>query len=82
LRHTAQKGHVLLAHLQLDAHEVFALRTPRVEFVRDFSLEATDTMLPGGDPVAGTLAKSGPDFIAKLRRLYADVPGPEALGAR
>jgi 2-polyprenyl-6-methoxyphenol hydroxylase-like FAD-dependent oxidoreductase len=55
--------------------EIAASRDARVEFVRDFSLEATDTML-GADPVAGTLAKSGPEFLAKLKKLYRDVPGP------
>lgn len=59
--------------------EISALRTPRVEFVRDFSVEASDTLLPGADPVAGTLAKNGPEFRAKLRRLYTDVPGPDAV---
>jgi salicylate hydroxylase len=54
---------------------IAAARDARVEFVRDFSLEATDTML-GADPVAGTLAKSGPEFLAKLMKLYRDVPGP------
>lgn len=55
--------------------EIAAARDARVEFVRDFSLEATDTML-GVDPVAGTLAKAGPEFLAKLQKLYRDVPGP------
>jgi 2-polyprenyl-6-methoxyphenol hydroxylase-like FAD-dependent oxidoreductase len=54
--------------------QVAALRDPRVEFVRRFSIEATDTMLPGADPVAGTLAKNGEAFRAKLRRLYTEVP--------
>ncbi len=56
-------------------NEIAAARDARVEFVRDFSLEATDTML-GADPVAGTLAKAGPDFLAKLKKLYREVPGP------
>jgi salicylate hydroxylase len=55
--------------------EIAASRDSRVEFVRDFSLEATDTML-GADPVAGTKAKSGPEFLAKLKKLYRDMPGP------
>lgn len=54
--------------------EIAAMRDARVEFVRDFSVEASDTLLPGADPVAGTLAKKGPEFRAKLRRLYTDVP--------
>ncbi len=34
-------------------------------------------MCPGTDPVAGSIAKRDPAFLAKLRRLYTDVPGPE-----
>jgi salicylate hydroxylase len=59
-----------------DVAAVAALRDPRVEFVRAFSLEASDTMLPGGDTVAGSRAKMGSDFLAKLRRTYTEVPGP------
>lgn len=55
--------------------EIAASRNPRVEFVRDFSTQASDTLMPGADPVAGTLAKNAPEFRAKLRRLYTDVPG-------
>lgn len=64
------------------AAEIAAWRDARVEFVRAFSLEATDTMFPGADPVAGTLAKMQPPFLGKLRRLYTEVPGPEALDGR
>jgi salicylate hydroxylase len=50
------------------------LRRERIRFAMTFSREATDTMLEGADPVAGTLHKTQPDFMAKLRRLYRDVP--------
>ena len=40
--------------------QVEALRLERVRFAADFSREATDTMLEGADPVAGTLKKLGP----------------------
>ncbi len=63
-----------------DVAAVAALRDPRVEFVRRFSLEASDTMLPGSDPVAGSRAKAGAEFLAKLRRTYTDLPGPGAFG--
>jgi salicylate hydroxylase len=53
--------------------EIAALRDPRVRFVRDFSLEASDTLAPGVDVVAGTRAKASPDFLAKLRRTYTEV---------
>ena len=49
-------------------------RAERMRFVMQFSLEATDTMLAGADPVAGTLHKTEPDFMAKLARLYRDGP--------
>ncbi|PZW43185.1 salicylate hydroxylase [Humitalea rosea] len=55
---------------------VAAARDARVNFVRQFSEEASDTLHPGTDPVAGTRAKDGPAFRAKLRRLYTDVPAP------
>ena len=53
--------------------EIAAIRDPRVNFVRDFSLEASDTLVPGTDVVAGTRKKAGPDFLAKLRRTYTEV---------
>lgn len=49
-------------------------RRARVEFVVDFSRDATDTMLAGADPVSGSLAKTQPDFLARLVKLYRDVP--------
>ncbi len=69
-----------------DAHAVARLRDARVDWVRQFSLDASDTLLPRAHPGAaparaGTLAKAGPDFLARLRRLYTDVPGPEAVTA-
>ena len=33
-----------------------------MRFVMEFSLEATDTMLAGADPVAGTRKKTEPPF--------------------
>ncbi len=63
-----------------DVAAVGRWRDARVEFVRQFSLEASDTMLPGGDPIEGSRAKQRPPFLAKLRQLYTDVPGPEAFG--
>jgi salicylate hydroxylase len=55
------------------AQDVAAARDPRVEFIRAFSLEASDTLVPGTDVVAGTRAKMQPDFLAKLRRTYTEV---------
>ncbi len=51
-------------------------RTERVQFVMEFSREATDTMLVGADPVAGTLRKTEAAFQRKLERLYRDIPRP------
>ena len=56
-----------------DAAAVAAARDARVEFVRDFSMAASDTLLPPLDVVAGTRSKMGPDFLARLRRLYTEV---------
>jgi 2-polyprenyl-6-methoxyphenol hydroxylase-like FAD-dependent oxidoreductase len=53
-------------------------RLDRVQFVVDFSREATDTMLAGADPVAGALKKLEPAFQNRLVRLYCDAPAPQA----
>lgn len=55
---------------------VASRRTERAEFVVSFSRDATDTMLAGSDPVAGTLKKLEPAFTSRLERLYRDVPVP------
>jgi len=54
-----------------DAYE--ARRSARVDFAKTFTREATDTLLPGCDPVAGSLAKAEEPFLSKLRALYLDV---------
>ncbi|RZN31892.1 FAD-dependent monooxygenase [Bradyrhizobium sp. Leo121] len=64
--------------------EFEVLRKDRMRFVMEFSLAATDTMLAGADPVAGTLHKNEAPFLNKLKSLYCDVgllPLP-ASGAR
>lgn len=48
-------------------------RKDRVEFAKCFTREATDTLLPGVDPVAGSLAKAQEPFLGNLRKLYLDV---------
>jgi len=53
-----------------------ALRTARMSFVMEFSLAATDTMLEGADPVAGTRHKTEAAFLNKLKALYGDVGLP------
>lgn len=58
--------------------EMNALRSDRMRFVMEFSLAATDTMLEGADPVAGTRHKTEPPFQEKLKALYRDVGLPLA----
>ena len=53
---------------------VDARRRERAQFVVDFSRDATDTMLAGADPIAGTLQKLEAPFQNRLRRLYRDAP--------
>ena len=53
--------------------EIEALRRDRMRFVMEFSLQATDTMLEGADPVAGTQHKNETPFQDKLKALYRDV---------
>jgi 2-polyprenyl-6-methoxyphenol hydroxylase-like FAD-dependent oxidoreductase len=78
IKNALASGRPLAAVAERVAHR----RTERVRFVADFSREATDTMLAGADPVAGTLEKLEQRFQRKLRRLYRDVPVPsgEAIG--
>jgi 2-polyprenyl-6-methoxyphenol hydroxylase-like FAD-dependent oxidoreductase len=56
--------------------EIEALRQDRMRFVMEFSLQATDTMLEGADPVEGTRHKNEPAFRERLRMLYRDVGLP------
>jgi salicylate hydroxylase len=58
-----------------------ALREERIRFVIDFSFEASDTLFPGSDPVAGTRKKREPAFQDKLKRLYRDVSDADAIAA-
>jgi salicylate hydroxylase len=53
--------------------EIEALRKDRMRFVMEFSLDATDTMLGGADPVKGTQHKNGASFQNRLKALYRDV---------
>ena len=59
--------------------EIEALREQRMRFVMSFSLEATDTMLQGADPVQGTRHKTEAPFRKKLKTLYHDIGLPLQL---
>lgn len=54
-------------------------RQDRLRFVMDFSMEASDTLLAGGDPISGTAKKTEPPFQAKLSQLYNDFGVPDGL---
>ncbi|MCK1387572.1 FAD-dependent monooxygenase [Bradyrhizobium sp. 21] len=56
--------------------DIVALRQERMRFVMAFSLEATDTMLDGADPVEGTRHKNEAAFQNSLKALYRDVGLP------
>jgi 2-polyprenyl-6-methoxyphenol hydroxylase-like FAD-dependent oxidoreductase len=58
--------------------DIEALRQERMRFVMAFSLEATDTMLEGADPVEGTRHKNEAAFQNSLKTLYRDVGLPLA----
>ena len=58
--------------------EIDSLRADRMRFVMDFSLDATDTMLAGADPVEGTRHKNEEPFQSRLKALYRDVGLPIA----
>ena len=55
-------------------------RAERARFVVAFSRDATDTMLAGADPVAGTALKTEPAFQDRLSRLYRDIPERRSTG--
>ena len=56
--------------------EFEALRAARMRFVMEFSLDATDTMLDGADPIKGTKHKNEEPFQSRLKSLYRDVGLP------
>lgn len=56
-------------------------RQDRLRFVMDFSLEASDTLLAGSDPISGTRKKTEAPFQAKLSQLYNDFSVPKGLFA-
>jgi len=49
--------------------DIEALRKDRMRFVMAFSLEATDTMLAGADPVQGTRRKKEAPFLNRLKAI-------------
>jgi salicylate hydroxylase len=71
------------AHFDVPAlvAEYAALRAPRVEFVKRFSWDASDTLRPGSDSIAGNRAKNGEGYRRKLAQLYTDTPMPKAMAS-
>lgn len=65
------RGHPSSPRNFCGAYEV--LRDRRIAWAKRFNREATDTLLPGNDPVAGSLAKAREPFLGNLRTLYRDV---------
>ena len=53
-------------------------RTERIRFAMELSVQATDTLLKGADPVSGAHWKTEPPFLNQLSRLFREV----ALGQR
>ena len=54
--------------------DIEAERVPRLDFVREFSWQESDTLRMGADPEAWRQAKHSPEFRARLRRLYTEMP--------
>ncbi|MDO8387348.1 MAG: FAD-dependent monooxygenase [Polaromonas sp.] len=57
---------------------VAVARTERIRFAMELSVQATDTLLQGADPVSGAHWKTEPPFLDQLSRLFRQV----ALGQR
>ena len=53
--------------------QVDAARRERIRFAMALSIDATDTMLAGADPVEGTRWKTEPGFLGDLSTLFRDV---------
>jgi salicylate hydroxylase len=53
-----------------------AEREARLEFVRRFSWQESDTLRVGADPAVWQRARQSREFRDKLRRLYTEVPKP------
>jgi salicylate hydroxylase len=53
--------------------QVEAARGERIRFAMALSIDATDTMLAGADPVEGTRWKTEPGFLGDLSTLFRDV---------
>ncbi|HTY68113.1 MAG TPA: NAD(P)/FAD-dependent oxidoreductase [Alphaproteobacteria bacterium] len=61
----------------LDAYD--RLRRERIEFVRRFSWDASESLLAGRDPIATNRPKAGTAYRQMLRRMYGDLGfGPPA----
>jgi salicylate hydroxylase len=52
---------------------VAVARTARIRFAMELSVQATDTLLKGADPVSGALWKTEPPFLDQLSRLFRQV---------
>lgn len=61
--------------------QVEAARGERVRFAMALSIDATDTLLAGADPVAGARWKTGPGFMGDLSTLFREVALGEAAVA-
>lgn len=58
-----------------------ALRADRVDFVRQLSWDASDSLCFGVDADAANRAKGGADYRARLARMYREIPLPEMVDA-
>jgi len=53
-----------------------AMRRERVDFIRQFSWDAADSLLEGADACALVRGKNAPQWRAKYARMYREVPLP------
>lgn len=54
-------------------NRIAALRQERIRFAMQFSIDASDTLLAGADPVSGTLKKAERPFLDQLEKLYRGI---------
>ena len=62
------------AHPANIANAYSRLRRERIDFVRQFSWDASDALIHGADPIRTNRAKQGPEYRTKLTQLYNKIP--------
>lgn len=74
LRQAAEESRNAPVNIPTWVARVEEARCDRIHFVKQFSREASDSLLAQSNPATELLAKTQPAFLRKLDRLYRDTP--------